>query len=76
MPQVSEHISLCYALSKHMLKVPVLLMSTIVLCRCVELQGCTLKQQEEIEVIKKQLLAVIQQKIKLHEQIEAWQVRG
>ena len=41
-----------------------------------ELQAGSVKLQEEIEVIKKQLLAVIQEKIKLHEQVEAWQVSG
>ncbi len=45
-------------------------------CRCMELQAGSVKLQEEIEVMKKQLLAVIKEKIKLHEQVEAWQVNN
>ena len=44
-------------------------------CRCQELEEQLGRQEEELKIVSEQLLMAVQQKFKLQQQIEAWQVR-
>lgn len=44
-------------------------------CRCQELEEQLGRQEEELKSVSEQLLMAVQQKFKLQQQIEAWQVR-
>ena len=47
---------------------------TLYVCSCQQLEEELFKHREELKCISEQLMTVVQQKFKLQEQIEAWQV--